>query len=188
MATQKSDNEARPEQAHDRPGLGKAVMDSAQQIWLAGLGAFSKAQAEGGKLFDSLVREGAAFDAKTRDAAAASVGETSRRVESTLDSLRERSQQTWGSMEKVFEERLAKTLNRMGVPTRGEVESLGVRVEELSREVRRLGARKSASSGAAASRGTPPEGTASTGASAGTTSASASSGGATRAARKTGGI
>ena len=38
--------------------LGKSITESAQQIWLAGMGAFNRAQAEGGKLFESLVRDG----------------------------------------------------------------------------------------------------------------------------------
>jgi hypothetical protein len=34
------------------------INESANQIWLAGLGAFSKAQQEGGKKFEALVAEG----------------------------------------------------------------------------------------------------------------------------------
>ena len=42
----------------DAPPLTNTIRESAQQIWLAGLGAFAKAQAEGGKVFEALVREG----------------------------------------------------------------------------------------------------------------------------------
>ena len=40
-----------------KPGaqLSSTVKDSAQQIWLAGLGAFAKAQEEGNKVFEALV-------------------------------------------------------------------------------------------------------------------------------------
>ena len=38
--------------------IAQNVKDSAQQIWAAGLGAFSKAQGEGGKVFEALVSEG----------------------------------------------------------------------------------------------------------------------------------
>ena len=75
-------------------GVSKTVMDSAQQIWLAGLGAFVKAQAEGGKLFESLVKEGAALDAKTRKVTDAKVAEARSTVEATLGQVRERSQET----------------------------------------------------------------------------------------------
>ena len=36
--------------------LSKSLSESAQQIWLAGVGAFSRAQAEGTKLFEGLVK------------------------------------------------------------------------------------------------------------------------------------
>ena len=38
--------------------LSKSLSESAQQIWLAGVGAFGRAQAEGTKLFEGLVKEG----------------------------------------------------------------------------------------------------------------------------------
>ena len=120
-------------------GVGQTVMDSAQQIWLAGLGAFVKAQAEGGKLFESLVREGAALDAKTRKVTDAKVAEARGNVEATLGQIRERSQETWDKLEKVFEDRVARALGRLGIPGRDELRNLTGRVEELSREVRKLG-------------------------------------------------
>jgi poly(hydroxyalkanoate) granule-associated protein len=124
--------------AQQARGLSKTVMDSAQQIWLAGLGAFVKAQSEGGKLFESLVKEGAALDAKTRKLTDAKVSEARSNVEATLGQVRERSQETWDKLEKVFEDRVSRALNRLGVPGRDEVRLLSARVEELSREVRKL--------------------------------------------------
>jgi poly(hydroxyalkanoate) granule-associated protein len=124
--------------ANEASGLGKTVMDSAQQIWLAGLGAFAKAQEEGGKLFDSLVKEGAALDAKTRKFTEAKVAEARGNVESTLGQVRERSQETWDKLEKVFEDRVSRALGRLGIPGREELKTLTKRVEDLSREVRKL--------------------------------------------------
>ena len=119
-------------------GVSKTVMDSAQQIWLAGLGAFVKAQAEGGKLFESLVKEGAALDAKTRKLTGVKMSEARGNVEATLGQVRERSQETWDKLEKVFEDRVSRALGRLGVPGRDEIRTLTSRVEELSREVRKL--------------------------------------------------
>jgi poly(hydroxyalkanoate) granule-associated protein len=128
--------------AQQARGVGKSVMDSAQQIWLAGLGAFVKAQSEGGKLFESLVKEGAALDAKTRKFTDAKVAEARGNVESTLGQVRERSQETWDKLEKVFENRVSRALGRLGVPGRDEIRTLTHRVEELSREVRKLTAKR----------------------------------------------
>ena len=119
-------------------GVSKTAMDSAQQIWLAGLGAFVKAQAEGGKLFESLVKEGAALDAKTRKVTDAKVAEARSTVEATLGQVRERSQETWDKLEKVFEDRVSRALGRLGVPGRDEIRSLSSKVDELSRELRKV--------------------------------------------------
>jgi poly(hydroxyalkanoate) granule-associated protein len=141
MSKPKLKNRATAEAAAQQArGVSKTVMDSAQQIWLAGLGAFVKAQAEGGKLFESLVKEGAALDAKTRKFTDAKVAEARGNVESTLGQVRERSQETWDKLEKVFEDRVSRALGRLGVPGRDEIRTLTSRVEELSREVRKSNA------------------------------------------------
>jgi poly(hydroxyalkanoate) granule-associated protein len=119
-------------------GVSKAVMDSAQQIWLAGLGAFVKAQAEGGKLFESLVKEGAALDAKTRKFTEGKVNEARGNVEGALGQVRERSQETWDKLEKVFEDRVSRALGKLGIPGRDEIRSLSSKVDVLAGEVRKL--------------------------------------------------
>ena len=113
----------------------KAIKDSAQQIWLAGLGAFSKAQDEGAKLFETLVREGSDLEKKTRKMTAGKVDEMRGVVETTVGQVRERAQDTWDKLEKVFEDRVQRALNRLGVPGRDELRELGARIEELSKAV-----------------------------------------------------
>lgn len=135
----KTRTSANSSHSSDTRRIGKTVMDSAQQIWLAGLGAFAKAQSEGGKLFESLVKEGAALDAKTRKFTEAKVGEARDTVEQTLGQVRERSQETWDKLEKVFEDRVSRALGRLGIPSHEELGTLTKRVEELAREVRKAG-------------------------------------------------
>lgn len=136
----------------DAGRIGKTVVDSAQQIWLAGLGAFAKAQSEGTKLFESLVKEGAALDAKTRKFTEAKVGQARGNIEQTIGQVRERSQETWDKLEKVFEDRVARALGRIGIPSHEELSTLTKRVEELSRDVRKLGAKPAATKKAAPKR------------------------------------
>lgn len=138
--------------AGDARRVGKTVMDSAQQIWLAGLGAFAKAQSEGTKLFESLVKEGAALDAKTRKFTEAKVGEARGNLEQTIGQVRERSQETWDKLEKVFEDRVSRALGRIGIPSHEELSTLTKRVEELAREVRKLGDKPAAAKKAASKR------------------------------------
>lgn len=130
---------------------GKTIVESAQHIWLAGLGAFAKAQDEGTRLFEALVREGVALEQKTRKLTAGKADEARNAVEAAVGQVRERSQETWDKLEKVFESRVSRALNRLGVPGASELKALTARVEELAREVHKLNvkpARASARAGA----------------------------------------
>src|SRR5688500_11778933 len=46
--------------------MSRSLVDSAQQIWMAGIGAFNRAQGEGSKLFEALVKEGMTIENTTR--------------------------------------------------------------------------------------------------------------------------
>lgn len=114
------------------------VKESAQQIWLAGLGAFSKAQEEGGKVFDTLVKEGVAIQRRTQAAAEEKFGEASSRMASMADELSAKASDRWEKLEGVFEERVSRALKKMGVPLAHELEELSVRVDDLHRKVASL--------------------------------------------------
>jgi poly(hydroxyalkanoate) granule-associated protein len=117
---------------------GKAIMESAQQIWLAGLGAFAKAQGGGGNLFETLIREGSSLEQKTRTLATGKADEVRGAVESGVSQVRERTQETWDKLEQVFESRVSRALGKLGVPGRKELDELIRRVDEIGRQVRRL--------------------------------------------------
>lgn len=124
--------------------LAGVVRDSAQQIWLAGLGAFGKAQEEGVKVFDALVREGKTLEGRTRRMAEARVGVVGEKVGQAATRATEKANATWDRLEQVFEDRVARSLNRLGVPTNKDIHALAKRVEELNEAVRRLSAAKPA--------------------------------------------
>jgi hypothetical protein len=86
--------------------MTKAVRASAQQIWHAGLGAFTDLQQ------------------RTRGI----TGDKAGHVQETVNTL-----------EQVFEERVTRALESIGVPMRKEIDALTDRVEELSRQVAALG-------------------------------------------------
>ena len=134
----KSRSKAAPAAAKDPRGVGKTVMDSAQQIWLAGLGAFAKAQGEGGKVFEALVKEGLSIQRKTQAVAEDKIGEVSSRMTSVAGDITNKAGQHWDKLETIFEERVAKALNRLGVPSNKDVEALIARIEELNKAVAKL--------------------------------------------------
>lgn len=119
--------------------LAGAIKDSAQQIWLAGLGAFSKAQAEGGKAFDTLVKEGLSIQRKTQAVAEERISDASDRVSSMATDISSKAAGQWDKLENIFEDRVAKALNKLGVPSARDVEALMERIDGLSRQVHALG-------------------------------------------------
>lgn len=117
--------------------LGKSITESAQQIWLAGMGAFNRAQAEGGKLFESLVRDGLSLEQTARKFTGARADMVRDAVEGSVGQARERAADTWDKLEKVFEDRVQRALVKLGVPGRNDLNALTQRVERLTEELRK---------------------------------------------------
>jgi len=111
--------------------LAGTVRDSAQQIWLAGLGAFSKAQAEGGKVFDALVKEGVSLQRKTQSAAEERISDVTSKMSTMASDVSAKAGQQWDKLESIFEERTARAMNKLGVPTRKDLDALAARVAAL---------------------------------------------------------
>ena len=107
--------------------LTSTIKESTQQIWLAGLGAYAKAQEEGGKIFEALVQEGEALQAKTRQSA-----------DEKIAAVTDKTAGTWGRLEQVFEERVARAVASLGIPTRKDIDKLSKRMAELTEVVQQL--------------------------------------------------
>lgn len=118
--------------------LPLAASDSAQRIWLAGLGAFAKAQEEGGKVFEALVKEGLSLQRKSQVQTQERLQQAADRMTTLATGLSGRANEQWDKLENIFEQRVAKALPRLGVPSLQDVEQLSQRVAELSEQVRRL--------------------------------------------------
>ena len=129
--------------------LANTVKDSAQQIWLAGLGAFSKAQAEGGKVFEALVKEGVSLQRKTQTVAEDKITEVTSKMTNMAGGLSGKATQHWDKLETIFEERVAKALNRLGVPSAKDVDALMARIDALSANVAKLSGTPAAKKAAA---------------------------------------
>lgn len=117
--------------------LSKKLSESAQQVWLAGVGAFGRAQAEGTKLFEALVKEGMNFEQTARKFAGGRADVVRDAVESRVGQARERASDTWDRLEKVFEDRVQRALVKLGVPGREDLTDLAQRVDALTAELRR---------------------------------------------------
>ena len=120
--------------------IARSITESAQQIWLAGMGAFNRAQAEGSKLFEGLVRDGLSLEQTARAIAGSRASVVRDAVEDRVDQARERATDTWDKLEKVFEERVQRALVRLGVPGREDLQALTQRVDRLTAELRKANA------------------------------------------------
>jgi poly(hydroxyalkanoate) granule-associated protein len=108
-------------------GLAATIRDSAANIWLAGLGAFAKAQEEGGKLFDSLVKEGEHVQKRA-----------SKSAQEAITDARTKATGTWDKLEHVFVDRVSRALTSLNVPTKHDIDVLTKRVEELTKATGKL--------------------------------------------------
>jgi len=107
------------------------LRESAEQVWLAGLGALATAEDEGGKAFKRLVKKGERYQ-KTINKP---VGDAKKKVEGTVKNVRGRAGKTWKKVEDAFDQQVTAALHRLGVPTRGEIADLTLRVEKLTRKL-----------------------------------------------------
>ena len=128
--------------------MGDNVKAQAQEIWLAGLGAFSKAQQEGGKMFQTLVDDGVNMQRNAQKAAEAKIAEATEKMTSMAQQftqqasvLGQKATGQWDRLESIFEERVAKALTRMGVPQADALAALEARVAALEAQLKANGAK-----------------------------------------------
>jgi len=124
--------------------LSATAKESAQQIWAAGLGAFARAQQEGGKVFEALVKEGMNIQRKTQSAAEEKISEATSKMSSMATDISAKAAGQWDKLENIFEDRVAKALNKLGVPSAKDVAALVARIDELNKSVQKLSAKPAA--------------------------------------------
>ena len=151
MAVRKKGKSKRaPTKAHGKArGRIAGVIDVGQQVWLAGLGAFARAQREGPKLFESLIEEGSALQqeqrAKVEHVVKGAWKGVRQQVDSRAEQARTRATETLDNLEEMFQTRVQKALQQLGMPTSQEIGALSRKVNELNRSVQTLARGKSAS-------------------------------------------
>src|SRR4028118_566125 len=115
------------------------LRDSAHRIWLAGLGALAAAGEEGAKAFSRLVDRGRDLESKGKD----EVKSTTDKAKEQFDRAKDRAEGTFESWNEKFDEMLTRSLHRLGVPSRDEIQTLTRRVEELTAKIEQIKPRTS---------------------------------------------
>ncbi len=155
----KSSATAAPSDSSKAGSAHGSVKDSAAQIWQAGLGAFAKAQAEGTRAFEALVKEGTNLQRKTQAAAEEKITEATSRMTNMATDISSKASGQWDKLENIFEERVAKALNKLGVPSAKDVSALIARIDELNLSVQKLSAAAAKPAQKATSRATATKST-----------------------------
>ena len=124
--------------AGDAKDLAQAVLDSSHQVWLAGVGAFVRAQQEGMKVFESLVEQGEKLERRTKQVAVDTAAAARGAATAKAKEMQQMAGGTWDKLEQVFEDRVARALGKLGVYTENDVQKLAKRVDALSAAVNEL--------------------------------------------------
>jgi poly(hydroxyalkanoate) granule-associated protein len=148
-STRSASNKASAQQAEQ---LSKTLSESAQQVWLAGVGAFSRAQTEGTKLFESLIKEGLKLEKNALRFAGGQADAVRGAVENKVGQARERATDTWDRLERVFEDRVQRALTKLGVPGRDDLADLSRKVDSLTAELRKQNGKPAAKKAAKAAK------------------------------------
>ncbi len=117
------------------PAATDKVKEQAQQIWLAGLGAFAKAQEDGTKAFEKLVTDGITMQRKVQSTAEEKMAEATQKVSQAAHQFNERATGQWDKLENIFEERVSKALSRLGIPNAQDMAALHARIAALEAQL-----------------------------------------------------
>jgi poly(hydroxyalkanoate) granule-associated protein len=135
--------------------FSRGVMDSAQQIWLAGLGALARTQQEGGKFFDALVEEGVRIQEKTHAYTQEQMKQARDQATPWVEAARKRTTTAMGKLEQAFDERIARAAKRMNMPDHADIQELSARIDALAQELRAARATTAKAKPAASKRAKP---------------------------------
>ena len=126
--------------------LANTVRESAQQIWLAGLGANTKTQKKNNKKNKAQNKKNTTQQRKTQSAAEEKFSEATNRVASMATDITSKASGQWDKLENIFEDRVSRALKKLGVPTHKDIDALVARIDELNRNVSKLSSTRAAKS------------------------------------------
>jgi len=133
--------------ARTRAGKAQAnVIENAQHVWLAGMGAVAKAQKDGPAAFQEAVAEGLQILTRSRTTAEKMIRDVFESaqgsVQTRFGSAREQATESWDNLEELFRSRVQKALQQIGVPNASEIRLLTKRVAELNENVKALASKQ----------------------------------------------
>ena len=124
-----------PRSQADATSLTDSPTPAVQHVWLAGLGAMAKAQEQGSKAIEALVNDGLAFQRKSQAEAQQRLHEATERLSHMASDFGQQTSVRVDKLEHLFEDRVAKALHRLGMPTLLDIQVLNDRVAQLEAQL-----------------------------------------------------
>lgn len=110
----------------------------ARKIWLAGLGAYAKAGQEGADYFKELVKAGEGVEEQGKKLVSEQVEAANTQLGSVKSSVKEKVEIQLDKVEKAFDSRVASALNRIGIPSKQDVDALSAKLDGLNALLERV--------------------------------------------------
>ncbi|AAO58574.1 MULTISPECIES: phasin family protein [Pseudomonas syringae group] len=113
----------------------------ARKIWLAGLGAYSRVNEEGTQYVKALIRTGEQTEKevlKTVDETRVAANSEIESIKGEVSGVKGRVDAQLGRIEGAFDRRVAKALNRIGIPSKHDVDTLSAKLDELTALLERV--------------------------------------------------
>ncbi|MGH8382911.1 phasin family protein [Pseudomonas sp.] len=117
------------------------VRGYARKIWLAGLGAYARVGQEGSDYLKELVKAGETVEKRGKkridhelDAANSQIDS----VKGEITGVKGKVEVQLDKIEKAFDTRVASALNRIGIPSKHDVETLSAKLDELTALLERV--------------------------------------------------
>jgi poly(hydroxyalkanoate) granule-associated protein len=134
-----NDTSVKKKKGTDLSNLPSELTERGREIWLAGLGALSRIEEEGDKVFKTLVDRGRDYESKRRKQIDDAASTIKNRQDALTSDVSKRIDDATKTVEDVVNRTVNSTLGRIGVPTRHEVRGLSDKVSVLSRKLDALG-------------------------------------------------
>ena len=124
-----------------QPTTLSEVKSYARKIWLAGLGAYAKVGQEGTEYFHELVKTGQTVEKKGKKVVTEQLEAANSQIDNVKDdvgSFKGRVEVQLDKVEKAFDARVASALNRFGIASKHDVETLSAKLDELTALLERV--------------------------------------------------
>ncbi|MBM3106306.1 phasin family protein [Pseudomonas sp. P66] len=117
------------------------VRGYARKIWLAGLGAYARVGQEGADYLKELVKAGETVEKRGKKRIDHELDAANTQIDSVkgeITNVKGKVEVQLDKIEKAFDTRVASALNRIGIPSKHDVEALSAKLDELTALLERV--------------------------------------------------